>query len=413
MTHLGLRAGGTVFRLDLYGQLIGYWRSGKGQLMEFSAPTQAEQSRTEAQEFLAAAYPDELRRRRFERPYDKQFHQALQAWKREHLVSGDPYETSAFYREAAASGIDQTSFLPTEMIAETIADLGTDEQRRDIVPKMRAADYLVALGLTEPDAGSDLAAARTRAVRDGDEWVIDGQKIYTSNAQHATHVFLLTRTNTEVRKHKGLTVFLVPIDTPGVEVRPVHTLAYHHTNMTFYTNVRVPDSCRIGDVDGGWEVMKIALGREQGGEGSTDLPELVRQAIEWAEETDGEADGRMMDDPVIRERIARAAVDLEVATLLAQRSSWATANQIPRNPGWGPGSKLFETEAYSRAAADFFAMAGPAAVVPFEEDGTVRDGWFNYTFRDAPVRLIGGGVSEVMREIIAERRIGLPRARPT
>jgi alkylation response protein AidB-like acyl-CoA dehydrogenase len=141
----------------------------------------------------------------------------------------------------------------------------------------------------------------------------------------------------------------------------------------------------------------------------------VRQAVHWAQDTDAAdpADGRMIDDPIVRERLARAAIDLEVATLLAQRSAWATAAGVPKNPGWGPGSKLFETEAYARAAADLFAMVGPAAVIPFEAEGTVSAGWFNYCLRDSPVRLIGGGVSEVMREIIAQRRLGLPRARPT
>jgi alkylation response protein AidB-like acyl-CoA dehydrogenase len=196
-------------------------------------------------------------------------------------------------------------------------------------------------------------------------------------------------------------------------VRPLHTLVYHHTNMTYYTDVRVDDSCRIGDVDDGWEVMKVALSQEQAGEGSTDLHELVRQAILWAEDT-GDGDGsRRIDDPIVRERLARASIDLEVATLLAQRSGWASVNDVQRDPGWGPGSKLFETEAYSRWSTDFFAMVGPAAVIPFEEQGTVSHGWFNYCYRDAPQRIIAGGASEVMRDIIAERRLGLPRARPS
>jgi alkylation response protein AidB-like acyl-CoA dehydrogenase len=380
--------------------------------VEFSRPTHADEFRGLARAFFAEAYPPELRGLRFERPHDPTFYKAVSLWQLEHLAGRDAYEVGAFYEEAARAGIELTNYIPTRMIAETLASVGTEAQQRDLVPRLLSGDYLVALGLTEPDAGSDLAAARTRAVRDGDEWVINGQKIYTSNAQHASHIFLLTRTNTGVPKHRGLTVFLVPVDTRGVEVRPIYTLAYHHTNMTFYTDVRVPDSLRIGDVDAGWNVMKVTLAREQSGEGSTDLHELLRQAVLWAERTEDAEGGRPIDDPIVRERLARAAMDLEVATLLAQRSSWATAHGIPKNPGWGPGSKLFETEAYTRAANDFVAMVGPAGVVPYEEEGTVSDGWFNYCFRDAPVRIIGGGVSEVMREIIAERRLGLPRARP-
>jgi alkylation response protein AidB-like acyl-CoA dehydrogenase len=380
--------------------------------MEFSVPAQAAPFRQEARAFFASSYPEDLRGRRFERPHDRNFFKAVSRWQQQHLAGRDAYEVSAFYQEAARSGIEMTTHAPTRMIAETLEEVGTELQKHEIVPLLRGGEYLIALGLTEPDAGSDLAAARTRAVRDGEEWVINGQKMYTSNAQHATHVFLLTRTNTEAPKHQGLTVFLVPIDAPGVEVRPLHTLAYHHTNMTFYDDVRVSDTNRIGEIDDGWSVMKVALSREQAGEGSTDLHELVRQAILWAEGTDSPESGRMIDDPIVRDRIARAAIDLEVSTLLAQRSAWATANGVTKDPGWGPGSKLFETEAYVRTAADFFGMVGPAAVVPFEESGTVSGGWFNYCFRDSPVRVIAGGASEVMREIIAERRLGLPRARP-
>jgi alkylation response protein AidB-like acyl-CoA dehydrogenase len=380
--------------------------------VEFSRPDHADQFREQAREFFATRFPDHLRRLRFERPHDPAFYRAVSEFQQEHLTGRDTYEVGAFYEEAAKAGIELTSYIPTKMIAQTLEELGTVEQQRDVVPGMLGGDYLVALGLSEPDSGSDLAAARTSAVRDGDEWQINGQKIYTSNAQHATHIFLLTRTNTEVPKHKGLTVFLVPIDAPGVEVHPIETLAYHPTNMTFYNDVRVPDSARIGEVDGGWDVMKFTLGREQSGEGSTDLPALVRQAALWAEQTEAADGNRMIDDPMVRERLARAAIDLEVATLLARRSGWATANDITKDPGWGPGSKLFETEAYVRAAADFFAMVGPEALIPYEEEGTVAGGWFNYCFRDAPLRTIGGGASEVMREIIAERRLGLPRARP-
>jgi len=380
--------------------------------MEFSRPAHADEFRAEARRFFAETFPAELRGLRFERPHDPAFFKAVSLWQLEHLAGRDSYEVGAFYDEAARAGIELTSYIPTRMMAETLEAVGTPQQKNEIVPHLRGGDYLVALGLTEPDAGSDLAAARTRAVRDGEEWVINGQKIFTSNAQHATHIFLLTRTNTEVPKHKGLTVFLVPVDAPGVEVRPINTLAYHPTNMTFYTDVRVPDASRIGDLDAGWTVMKVALSREQSGEGSTDLLELLRQAQIWAESTESPAGGRMIDDLTVRERLSRAAIDLEVASLLAARSSWATSTGIPKDPGWGPGSKLYETEAYARAAGDFMAMVGSAAVIPYEEEGTVSSGWFNYCFRDAQVRTLGGGSSEVMREIIAERRLGLPRSRP-
>ena len=119
------------------------------------------------------------------------------------------------------------------------------------------------LGFSEPEAGSDVANAQTRAVRDGDEWVINGSKMFTTNAHIADYVFLLTRTNPDVPKHKGLTMFLVPLDRDGVEVQAVYTLSGERTNITFYNDVRVPDSARIGDVDGGWRVLTASLMDEQ------------------------------------------------------------------------------------------------------------------------------------------------------
>jgi alkylation response protein AidB-like acyl-CoA dehydrogenase len=381
--------------------------------MEFSVPERSDEFRQLVRTFLAENFPDELRARRFERPHDPEFYRAVSHFQQEHLADRDPYEVGVFNEEVAQAGIDLLTYIPTRLIAETLRDIGTPRQQAEDVPRMMGGEYLVALGLTEPDSGSDVAAARTRAVREGDGWVINGQKMYTSNAQHATHIFLLTRTNVDVPKREGLTVFLVPVDSPGLEVRMLRTLTYHGTNMTYYTDVHVSDENRIGEVDGGWEVMRVALGREQGGEGSTDIHEVVRQAFLWAQ-TAQDDDGRLrVENAVVRERLARAAVELEVTNLLISRAAWASANHIPKDPGWGPGAKLYETEAYARVSADLFGLIGPSAVIPFEENGTVAKGWFNYCFRDSPQRIIAGGASEVMRDIIAERRLGLPRARPS
>src|SRR5262249_23448174 len=140
--------------------------------------------------------------------------------------------------------------------------------------------------------------------------------------------------------------------------------------------------------------------------------ELMRRAVAWAAETEG-AGGRVIDDVSVRERLARAAVDFEGGSLLTGRSLLRTAHGVPRGPGRGQGAQLYETHALAPGPAALLAMVGPEGVIPFEEEGTVAGGWFNYCFRDAPVHLLGGGVSEVMREVIAERRLGLPRNRPT
>src|SRR5690606_9817 len=127
------------------------------------------------------------------------------------------------------------------------------------LPDLLRGDALVCLGYSEPDAGSDVAAVATRAVADGDEWVVDGQKMFTTMAHEARYVFLLARTSTEASKHRGLTMFLVPLDAPGVTITPVRTLGGERTNITWYDGVRIPDRCRVGEVGDGWSVMHAAL----------------------------------------------------------------------------------------------------------------------------------------------------------
>ena len=145
----------------------------------------------------------------------------------------------------------------------------------------------MSFGYTEPDSGSDVAAATTKATRDGDEWVIEGQKMWTTMAHIADYVLLLTRTNPDVPKHKGLTFFIVPLDTPGIEIQPVHTMGTERSNATFYDKVRVGDEWRIGEVDGGWQIMKAALKYERGiAGGQFPSPPLIDAAIAQAQQTE-------------------------------------------------------------------------------------------------------------------------------
>ncbi len=142
------------------------------------------------------------------------------------------------------------------MVARVIELVGSDELKAEIVPAAMRGEVTIALGMSEPEAGSDVAAVQTRARRDGDEWVIDGQKMFTTNGHLADYVFLLARSNPEVPNHKGLTIFLVPLDHPGVEAQAVYTLSGERTNITFYSDVRLADRWRIGEVDDGWGVAR-------------------------------------------------------------------------------------------------------------------------------------------------------------
>ena len=215
------------------------------------------------------------------------------------------------------------------------------------------------LGFTEPECGSDVAAAQTRAVRDGEEWVINGSKMFTTNAQEADYAFMLTRTNPDVAKHKGLTTFVVPLRQEGVEIRPVYTLSGERTNLTFYNDVRVDDSMRIGEVDGGWDVMTLILTFERTGAQGGWSAALLEAMERWAA---ADEDGATpAEDPGVRARLGRAAAEVEVSRLLARRCAWMQAAGLL--PGVeGSMAKLFASEAITRQAGDFVDLLGPDGI---------------------------------------------------
>jgi hypothetical protein len=165
------------------------------------------------------------------------------------------------------------------MIAGVVNHVGTEEQKKRVLPSILAGEAMVCMGYSEPDYGSDVASITTRAVRDGDEWVINGAKMWTTMAHAATWLILLTRTNLDVPKHKGLTMFLLPTDTPGISVEPVHTMGTERTNATFYDDVRVGNEAVLGDVDGGWHVMSVALSFERGVMGGTNVAPQVGRRV--------------------------------------------------------------------------------------------------------------------------------------
>jgi len=252
-----------------------------------------------------------------------------------------------------------------------------------------------------------VAAATTRArqVEGGDEWVIDGQKMFTTVAEVASYVFLLTRTDPSVAKHKGLTLFLVPMDAPGVEVREVKTLG-ERTNVTFYTNVRVPDSARVGEVNGGWRVMLAALAEERPGGGRDHKDKLLLAALESVRAPGG----ALPDDAVLREALARCAVENEVSALMGYRAMWLFGQG--RDAGVeGSMFKLFWSESLIRSSSVLLDAIGPLGLLALGEKGSLAEGEVERLYRHSQVTTISAGSSEIQRGIIAERRLGLPRTR--
>ena len=236
--------------------------------------------------------------------------------------------------------------------------------------------------------------------------------MFTSTAEACTHVFVLARTNPDVAKHKGLTLFLVPTDAACFDLRPIHTLGGQRTNATFYTDVRVDDAARVGEVDGGWGVMHVALVYERGAASrSSKELRLAGDLAAWATRTRRPDGTRVFDDPLVAERIARMAIDEEVARLI----SYSLRDQVARGVLPRVTSsmrKLFATTAAQRHYADAMDILGADGLLATGAPGSPDDGRFERGFRAEVVTTIHGGSSEVQREIIAEQLLGLPRTRP-
>ena len=387
--------------------------------MDFHLGERSDEFRQEVRTWVADHIDDETIERVHDTGtvHDWGFYRALgdqgwiaASWPVEYGGQGrDPFEITALRDELRMAQAPLDGMGNSLIVARTILQVGTDDQKARYLPPFMTGEIIFARGYSEPESGSDVAAAATTAVRDGDSWRINGQKMFTTLAHEAAHVFLLTRTDPDKPKHKGLTMFLVPLDSPGIEIQPVHTMGGERTNITYYDDVVVPDSCRVGEVDGGWHVLTVALTFERGGTGKTEADRVWQQAVEWASAT--ERDGRrIIDEPLVRERLADMRVNLEVARLLAYRTSWIAAE------GGLPGvegsmHKLFYAESMTADASALIDALGPEGLLRRGEDDAPVGGWAEVLYRHAAVTTIYGGTSEVQRSIIAERRLGLPRTR--
>ncbi|MCU1498639.1 MAG: acyl-CoA dehydrogenase protein [Acidimicrobiales bacterium] len=377
--------------------------------------------RAEVRAFLGRHVTDEVieRAHRTGTIHDHGLHQVMAeagwisaGWPAEFGGQGrSPLEMNALTEEMYLSGAPVDGLGVASLVAHTLLIDGTDWQKRTIIPEILEGRALCCLGYSEPDAGSDVAACTTKAVRDGDGWTINGQKMFTTMAHEAQYVFLLTRTNTGVAKHKGLTMFVVPMDLAGISITPVHTMGGERTNITYYDEVKVDDRYRVGEVDRGWNVMMTALVFERNSAWYGELVRLLDHGLGWARQAPSPAGGLMVDDPLVRERLARVAIGNEVSNLLGWRAAWmASEGTLPGVEG--TMAKLFTTEHYQFAGNELVDALGSDGLTR-HGDPTARaaDGWIEAIYRHCQVTTIYGGTSEVCRGIIAERGLALPRNR--
>ena len=313
--------------------------------------------------------------------------------------------------ERCDSGLRSTASVQSSLVMYPIWRYGSEEQKQKYLPKLATGEMMGCFGLTEPDHGSNPGGMTTNFKEDGDHVILNGAKMWTTMAHIADYVILLTRTDPDVPKHKGLTFFLVPFDTPGIEIQPVPTMATERSNATFYDDVRLSDDWRVGEVNGGWAVMKTALKYERGIAGGQFMsPPVIDAGIDWATNHE-RADGtRPIDDPAVRERLIRAQIDVEVCRGFAYHCA-DLANEGAMFGVEGSMTKLFASETFKRHCREIHDMMGAEGLVTLESPEAHRGGLIEEALRHSPVTAIYGGTSEINRNMVAEGFLGLPRAR--
>ena len=367
----------------------------------------------EARTFLGTHMTDEVRRR--DRETGDNFDEGL------HLKFGAagylesewrPHSEGGFSRvrrriweqEKRRVHVPWVTWGTTAMVARSVAKFGSPELRDQVLPKVFSGEVRLCLGYTEPEGGSDVATCKTRAVRDGDAWIINGSKMFTTGAHNCQYVFLITNTAPEAPKHKSLTMFLVPLNSPGIEIQGVRTVDGDRTNIVYYSDVRVDDKYRLGDVNAGWTVLREPLNVEHGAvavapDGLQDVSIMMHQAGFMAEAVDKAAarvtrtdpDGRrLIDDKSVAYRLGRGVAKMEAALSAPSIFGRVAIAQTMRD-----------------ISPDLMDILGAASALPFGTDGAADDGSAEYVYRFAPLVGIYGGTLEVFRNMIGQYMLGL------
>jgi alkylation response protein AidB-like acyl-CoA dehydrogenase len=318
-----------------------------------------------------------------------------------------PMDSLIFTDEAAIAGAP-VPFLTINSVAPTIMAFGTDEQKKFYLPKIASGDLHFAIGYSEPGAGTDLAALRTTAVRDGDDYVINGQKMWTSLIQYADYVWLAVRTNTEAKKHRGISVLIVPTTAEGFSWTPVRTMAGVGTSATYYQDLRVPVSSRVGEENGGWKLVTNQLNHERVALVSAQPIFLaLNQVREWAQNTKDVHGNRLIDSEWVQLNLARVLAKAEYLKLI----NWelASAHDEALNPADASAAKVFGTELATEAYRLLMEILGPSATLRQDSHGALLRGRVERMHRAALILTFGGGTNEIQRDIIGMVALGLPR----
>jgi len=383
--------------------------------MDFRFTPEQERFRAEVHEFLQrewAPYAEQSEAEREGLIHNQEFAKRLAekgwltlAWPKEYGGLGADHIMQTIFREESAYFRAPDGGQGPRMVGPMLMVHGTEEQKRRFLPPIARAEVFWCQGFSEPGAGSDLASLQTRAVRDGDEYIINGQKIWTSNATRADWIHVLARTDPDAPKHRGISYFLVDMKTPGITVRPIVNMAGGAGFAeTFFEDVRVPAANRVGEENRGWYVATTTLDFERSAinypaEGRRTLEEVLQFAQEHRE---------LLAKPGARTGFAELAIEIEVARWLAYRVAFLQAQG--RIPNYEASmAKVFGTEMQQRLANFAINLLGPYGVLERESRWRQLRGFlaFKYQWQVAPT--IFAGTNEIQRNIIATRGLGLPR----
>lgn len=298
------------------------------------------------------------------------------------------------------------SFVTINTVGPCLMRLGTPEQKQQLLPRMARGELVFAIGYTEPKAGSDLAALQTRAVLDGDSFVINGSKVFTSGAEGADYVWLAARTDPDAPVHKGISILMVDTKDPGFSVSPIWAVGEVRTNATYYDNVRVPRNMVVGEINSGWRLITEQLNHERVGLAAMNYASLVcyDQVVEWARST------AAINQPWVKMNLAHAYAILQANVVMGDRVAWEV-QQGRLTPDLASATKVFGTESVIDVYRLLLEITGSAGLLKEGSPGALMRGRLELEYRRAQISTYGGGNNDVLRDMLASVGHGMPRSR--
>jgi alkylation response protein AidB-like acyl-CoA dehydrogenase len=317
-------------------------------------------------------------------------------------------EQLIFTDEAAIAGVP-IPYLTLNTVGPTIMRFGSESQKNDILPKILSGDMHFSIGYSEPGSGTDLASLQTKARLENGEWVINGQKMWTSLIQYADYIWLAARTDPDLPRHKGLSMLLVPATAEGFSYTPVHTVAGVGTSATYYEDVRVPEENLVGGLNGGWALMTNQLNHERVAlTSSAPLVHSLELVRGWAQQTKNPDGSRVIDQEWVQILLGRAHARVQMLTLL----NWKLASSGDAlSPADASATKVYGSELATEVYRALMEVVGPNSALTGDSEGAVLNGRLERYHRSSLVMTFGGGTNEIQRDIIGYVGLGLPAAK--